>query len=184
MAGISKDEARQRIATAANEANFGPAPYLKDFENGATMVQVLKEIESNKKQADEFQEQINAKRELDKRIEEFTVIANKNGLAPEKYISLLQNGKLPSDVISILHADAKKQGNLSENALDLYKDTPAPQNATESKLGANKNITIWQGDFELTFPDGETAKLFGGKCGLYEQHGVKVEKKGEWRKLK
>ena len=91
-----------QISEAAGKAGFGPAVYIRRYEQGAALGDVLQAILDDKELADQAKE----KAELAKRIEEITSIAEAKNLAPQKYVDMLKAGKSALDVINILHADA------------------------------------------------------------------------------
>ncbi|MGQ7340303.1 hypothetical protein ACTGYU_08085, partial [Streptococcus suis] len=91
---------------------------------------------------------------------------------------LAQQGAIRGNAQNRPNSDEIQRENMSEGNIP-----PNRKNASEDKIEPNKRVVKWQGDFRITFPDGETAKLFGGKGGLYEQHGIVVEKLGEWTKI-
>lgn len=91
-----------QISEAAGKAGFGPAVYIRRYEQGAALGDVLQAILDDKELADQAKE----KAELAKRIEEITSIAEAKSLAPQKYVDMLKAGKSALDVINVLHADA------------------------------------------------------------------------------
>ncbi|MCD3547669.1 hypothetical protein KUF92_00090 [Streptococcus equi subsp. equi] len=133
-----------------------------------------------------------------------TALAQREGLQPGKYVKLLEDGKSALVVFETLMDDSKKMqakiaqknaeahqqqieqteymseaSNSGVNELETDKvinNIIKQENALEAKIEPNKSVTKWQGDFKITFPDSETAKLFGGQGGLYEKHGVIVVK--------
>ncbi|CZA15279.1 DUF1351 domain-containing protein [Streptococcus suis] len=195
-----------KITEAAAKADFGPAPYVRNFEKGASLADILQAIADDKALADKTREEVKRKQQLAKRIEEMTAIAESKGLDPKKYADMLESGVSALAVHEELVNDARKwqeeqeflaqQGAVCGNTqnrpnsdeiqrenMSEGKITYEQKNASEDKIKQNKKVVKWQGDFRITFPDGETAKLFGGKGGLYEQHGIVVEKLGEWVKI-
>ncbi|WP_422804241.1 DUF1351 domain-containing protein [Streptococcus sp. FT1-55] len=194
------EQALIKISDAAAKANFGAVSYIKQFENGASLADILQAIADDLALAEKVREEERRKSELTKRIEEMTVLASTRGLDPKKYQKLLETGAPASEVHSVLMDDFHEMESQKEqdaervqiqtrtprnerldNGVDNY--ATQQQNVSETKLEGNFDVTKWQGDFKLTFPDAATAKLFGGKGGLYEQHKVVVEKLGEWVKL-
>ena len=91
-----------QITEAAAKAGFGPVVYIRLYEGGAKLEDILQAILDDKDLADKAK----AEEELKKRIEEMTAIAEDNDLAPQKYADMLKEGKSVLDVINILHADA------------------------------------------------------------------------------
>ncbi|WP_105117531.1 DUF1351 domain-containing protein [Streptococcus suis] len=200
-----------KITEAAAKADFGPAPYVRNFEQGASLADILQAIADDKALADKTREEAKRKQQLAKRIEEMTAIAESKGLDPKKYADMLESGVSALAVHEELVNDARKwqeeQDRMEQEFLARHgavcgnaqnrpnsdeiqrenmsegKYTSEQKNASEDKIKLNKKVVKWQGDFRITFPDGETAKLFGGRGGLYEQHGIVVEKLGEWTKI-
>lgn len=205
------EQALIKISEAAAKANFGAASYIRQFENGASLADILQAIADDLALAEKVREEERRKAELTKRIEEITAIAESKGLNPKKYADMLESGVSALAVHEELVNDARKwqeeQDRMEQEFLDQHgavcgnaknrpnsdkiqrenvsegKSTTEQKNASEDKIELNKKVVKWQGDFRITFPDGETAKLFGGKGGLYEQYRVVVEKLGEWVKL-
>lgn len=91
-----------QITEAAAKAGFGPVVYIRLYEGGAKLEDILQAILDDKDLADKTK----AKEELKKRIDEMTAIAVAKGLNPEKYVDLLREGRSALDTIDILHADA------------------------------------------------------------------------------
>ncbi|WP_238712956.1 hypothetical protein, partial [Streptococcus suis] len=74
-----------KITEAAAKADFGPAPYVRNFEKGASLADILQAIADDKALADKTREEVKRKQQLAKRIEEMTAIAESKGLDPKKY---------------------------------------------------------------------------------------------------
>ena len=91
-----------QITEAAAKAGFGPTVYVRRYDEGAKLADVLQAILDDKALA----ERAKAEDELKKRIDEMTAIAVAKGLNPEKYVDLLREGRSALDTIDILHADA------------------------------------------------------------------------------
>ena len=91
-----------QITEAAAKAGFGPTVYVRRYDEGAKLADVLQAILDDKALA----ERTKAEDELKKRIDEMTAIAVAKGLNPEKYVDLLREGRSALDTIDILHADA------------------------------------------------------------------------------
>lgn len=193
-----------KITEAAAKADFGPASYVRSFEQGASLADILQAIADDKALADKAREEVRRKQQLAKRIEEMTAIAESKGLNPDKYAQLLQNGTSPLMVHEELVNDARKleelqkqkqeqaekeTASVQKNSQNEQKEisegnsTHEQQTATQEKIEPNKKAVKWQGDFRITFPNGDTAKAFGGPGGLYEQCGIVVERLGEWVKI-
>lgn len=200
-----KQEVREKalvaITDACARADLGSAPYLKHFENGVDLADVLEMVAKDRAEADAQREKERAEAELNKRIAEFTAIAKANGLQPDKYVQLLKNGESGLAVNTVITADIKRKAELeaqkeaqilsetSQNSPETqenvseYNSIQTGQSTSETQPELNSNTVRWQGDFRVTFPDSHTAKLFGGQGGLYEQYGVVVEKLSDWTKL-
>ncbi|HEM3537335.1 TPA: DUF1351 domain-containing protein [Streptococcus suis] len=200
-----------KITEAAAKADFGPAPYVRSFEQGASLADIIQAIADDKALADKTREEVRRKQQLAKRIEEMTAIAESKGLNPKKYADMLESGVSALAVHEELVNDARKwqeeQDRMEQEFLAQHgavcgnaqnrpnsdeiqrekvsegKYISEQKNASGDKIELNKKVVKWQGDFRITFPDGETAKLFGGPGGLYGQHGIVVEKLGEWVKI-
>lgn len=205
-----REQALVQISEAAAKADFGPASYIKRFEGGAQLSDILQAIADDKALADKVREEEKRKAELSKRVEEMQSLAQREGLKPGKYTKMLEDGESALVVFETLMDDSKKMqaetaqksaeihqerteqtqmsskgSNLGENKPQTDKvinNVTKQENAVEGKIEPNKSVTKWQGDFKITFPDLETAKKFGAAGGLYEQYGVTVEKLGEWVK--
>ena len=91
-----------QITEAAAKAGLGPTVYIRSYDKGAKLADVLQAILDDKALA----ERAKAEEELKKRIDEMTAIAIAKGLKPEKYVDLLREGRSALDTIDILHADA------------------------------------------------------------------------------
>lgn len=93
-----------QITEAAAKAGFGPAVYIRRYDEGAKLADILQAILDDKDLADRAK----AEAKLKQRIEEMTAIAEAKGLNPEKYVDLLNEGRSALDVINILHAEAER----------------------------------------------------------------------------
>ena len=91
-----------QITEVAAKAGLGPTVYIRSYDKGAKLADVLQAILDDKALA----ERAKAEAELKKRIDEMTAIAVAKGLNPEKYVDLLREGSSALDTINILHADA------------------------------------------------------------------------------
>ena len=91
-----------QITEAAAKVGFGPAVYIRRYDEGAKLADILQAILDDKELADRTK----AEAKLKQRIEEMTAIAEAKDLNPEKYVDLLNEGRSALDVINILHADA------------------------------------------------------------------------------
>ncbi|MCD3519881.1 DUF1351 domain-containing protein [Streptococcus equi subsp. equi] len=102
------EQALIQISEAAAKADFGPAIYIKRFENGAQLADILQAIADDKLLADKVREEEKRKAELSKRVEEMTALAQREGLQPGKYVKLLEDGKSALVVFETLMDDSKK----------------------------------------------------------------------------
>lgn len=132
-----------QISEAAGKAGFGPAVYIRHYEQGAALGDVLQAILDDKELADQAKE----KAELAKRIEEITSIAEAKSLAPQKYVDMLKAGKSALDVINVLHADAaemrRAQAETERNAQSeadelLYNQFYGASEAPDSDLNQSE----------------------------------------------
>lgn len=189
------EKALVSIADAAARANLGTAPYIKHFEQGLDLPDVLELIAKDAKEAEEFLKKEKEKAELEKRIAEMTAIAEKEGLKPDRYVQHLKDGYSALEVHTLLMNDARalaeqnKARESSQESVGARQEqsecnyTTKQENGSETKTEPNNDVVKWQGDFRITFPDLATAKAFGAPGGLYEEAGVIVEKLSEWTKL-
>lgn len=126
-----------QITEAAAKAGLGPTVYIRSYDQGAKLVDVLQAIFDDKALA----ERTKAETELKKRIDEMTAIAVAKGLNPEKYVDLLREGRSALDTIDILHADADE---LRRTKAEAEQDTQGqfyaqnqPDFGSESSSGGN-----------------------------------------------
>ena len=129
-----------QITEAAAKAGFGPAVYIRRYEEGAKPEDILQAILDDKDLADRAK----AEEELRKRINEMTAIAEDNNLAPQKYVDMLKEGKSVLDVINILHADAAEmkqaQAEVERNAQNQFHTQNQPELKPET-ISEGKNST-------------------------------------------
>lgn len=116
-----------QITEAAAKAGFGPAVYIRLYEGGAKLEDILQAILDDKDLADKAK----AEEELKKRIKEMTAIAEDNDLAPRKYADMLKEGKSVLDVINILHADAAEMRQAQAEAERNTQNQSYTQNQPE-----------------------------------------------------
>lgn len=129
-----------QITEAAAKAGFGPAVYIRRYDEGAKLADILQAILDDKELADRTK----AEAKLKQRIEEMTAIAEAKGLNPEKYVDMLRDGKSALDVINILHADADE---LRQAQAEAERNTQ------------NQSYTQNQPDFKSeTAPEGNSAR--------------------------
>ena len=126
-----------QITEAAAKAGFGPTVYIRRYDEGAKLVDVLQAILDDKALA----ERAKAENELKKRIDEMTAIAVAKGLDPEKYVDLLREGRSALDTIDILHADAdelrRTKAEAEQDAQGRFYGQNQPEFESESSSGGN-----------------------------------------------
>lgn len=118
-----------QIKEAAAKAGFGPAVYIRRYDEGAKLADILQAILDDKELADRTK----AEAKLKQRIEEMTAIAEAKGLNPEKYVDLLNEGRSALDVINILHADADEFRQAQAEAERNTQNQSYTQNQPEFK---------------------------------------------------
>lgn len=118
-----------QITEAAAKAGFGPAVYIRRYDEGAKLADILQAILDDKELADRAK----AEAKLKQRIEEMTAIAEAKGLNPEKYVDLLNEGRSALDVINILHADADELRQAQAEAERNAQNQSYAQNQPEFK---------------------------------------------------
>lgn len=187
-----------QITEAAAKAGFGPAVYIRRYEEGAKLEDILQAILDDKDLADRAK----AKEELRKRINEMTAIAEDNNLAPQKYVDMLKEGKSVLDVINILHADAAEmrqaQAEVERNAQNQFyaqkqpefkPETSSEDNyATEQEVGqksqnmASDNVAKKYGykfTVDLIFPAENAKEIKEQFKEWLNSHGVRFEPKSK-----
>ena len=118
-----------QITEAAAKAGFGPAIYIREYEGGAKLADILQAILDDKELADRTK----AEAKLKQRIEEMAAIAEDKGLNPEKYVDLLNEGRSALDVFNILHADADELRQAQAEAEQNTQNQSYAQNQSEFK---------------------------------------------------
>lgn len=118
-----------QITEAAAKAGFGPAVYIRRYDEGAKLADILQAILDDKELADRTK----AEAELKKRISEMTAIAESANLAPQKYADLLREGRSALDVVNILHADADELRQAQVEAERNAQNQSCAQNQAEFK---------------------------------------------------
>ena len=118
-----------QITEAAAKAGFGPAVYIRRYDKGAKLADILQAILDDKELADRTK----AEAKLKQRIEEMAAIAEDKGLNPEKYVDLLNEGRSSLDVINILHADADELRQAQAEAERNTQNQSYVQNQSEFK---------------------------------------------------
>ncbi|RSK20754.1 DUF1351 domain-containing protein [Streptococcus oralis] len=152
-----------QITEAAAKAGFGPAVYIRRYEEGAKLEDILQAILDDKDLADKAK----AKEELKKRIEEMTAIAEDNNLAPQKYADMLKEGKSVLDVINILHADAAEmrqaQAEVERNAQNQFYTQNQPEFEPETSSEGNSAREQVTGQKSQNTASDDVAKKYGYK---------------------
>ena len=152
-----------QITEAAAKAGFGPTVYIRRYDEGAKLVDVLQAILDDKALA----ERAKAEAELKKRIDEMTAIAVAKGLNPEKYVDLLREGRSALDTIDILHADADElRRTKAEEKQDIQGQFYAqnqPEFGSESSSGGNHTLEQETGQKSQNMASEEGVKKYGYK---------------------
>lgn len=152
-----------QITEAAAKAGLGPTVYIRSYDKGAKLVDVLQAILDDKALA----ERAKAEDELKKRIDEMTAIAIAKGLKPEKYVDLLREGRSALDTIDILHADADE---LRRTKAEAEQDTQGqfyaqnqPEFGSESSSGGNYTLEQETGRKSQNMTSEDDVKKYGYK---------------------
>lgn len=152
-----------QITEAAAKAGFGPAVYIRLYEGGAKLEDILQAILDDKDLADKAK----AEEELKKRIKEMTAIAEDNDLAPQKYVDMLKEGKFVLDVINILHADAAEmkqaQAEVERNAQNQFYTQNQPEFNSETVSEDNHATEQENGQKSQNMVSDDVAKKYGYK---------------------
>ncbi len=152
-----------QITEAAAKAGLGPTVYIRSYDKGAKLADVLQAILDDKALA----ERAKAEEELKKRIDEMTAIAIAKGLKPEKYVDLLREGRSALDTIDILHADADElRRTKAEEKQDIQGQFYAqnqPEFGSESSSGGNHTIEQETGRKSQNMASEDGVKKYGYK---------------------
>jgi hypothetical protein len=152
-----------QITEAAAKAGFGPAVYIRLYEGGAKLEDILQAILDDKDLADKTK----AEEELKKRIKEMTAIAEDNNLAPQKYADMLKEGKSVLDVINILHADAAEmrqaQAEAERNTQNQSYTQNQPEFEPETSSEGNSAHEQGVGQKSQNMASDNVAKKYGYK---------------------
>lgn len=152
-----------QITEAAAKAGFGPAVYIRRYEEGAKLEDILQAILDDKDLADKTK----AEEELKKRIKEMTAIAEDNNLAPQKYADMLKEGKSVLDVINILHADAAEmrqaQAEAERNTQNQSYTQNQPEFEPETSSEGNSAHEQGVGQKSQNMASDNVAKKYGYK---------------------
>ncbi len=152
-----------QITEAAAKAGLGPTVYIRSYDQGAKLVDVLQAILDDKALAERTKEET----ELKKRIDEMTAIAIAKGLKPEKYVDLLREGRSALDTIDILHADAAEmrqaQAEVERNTQNQFYAQKQPEFKPETSSGGNKTIEQETGRKSQNIVSEDGVKKYGYK---------------------
>jgi hypothetical protein len=152
-----------QITEAAAKAGFGPTVYVRRYDEGAKLADVLQAILDDKALA----ERTKAEDELKKRIDEMTAIAVAKGLNPEKYVDLLREGRSALDTIDILHADAdelrRTKAEAKQDTQDQFYAQNQPEFGSESSSGGNHAIEQETGRKSQNIASEDGVKKYGYK---------------------
>lgn len=152
-----------QITEAAAKAGLGPTVYIRSYDKGAKLADVLQAILDDKALA----EKTKAETELKKRIDEMTAIAVAKGLNPEKYVDLLREGRSALDTIDILHADADElrqaQAEAERNAQNQSYTQNQPEFGSESSSGGNHTLKQETGRKSQNMASEDGVKKYGYK---------------------
>lgn len=150
-----------QITEAAAKAGFGPAVYIRLYEGGAKLEDILQAILDDKDLADKAK----AEEELKKRIKEMTAIAEDNDLAPRKYVDMLKEGKSVLDVINVLHADAAEmrqaQAEAERNTQNQSYTQNQPEFEPETSSEGNSAHEQGVGQKSQNMASDDVAKKYG-----------------------
>lgn len=152
-----------QITEAAAKAGLGPTVYIRSYDKGAKLADVLQAILDDKALA----ERAKAEDELKKRIDEMTAIAVAKGLNPEKYVDLLREGRSALDTIDILHADAdelrRTKAEAEQDAQSRFCAQNQPEFGPESSSGSNHTIEQETGRKSQNMASEDGVKKYGYK---------------------
>ena len=152
-----------QITEATAKAGLGPTVYIRSYDKGAKLADVLQAILDDKALA----EKTKAETELKKRIDEMTAIALAKGLDPEKYVDLLREGRSALDTIDILHADAdelrRTKAEAEQDTQGQFYDQNQPEFGSESSSGGNHTLEQETGRKSQNMASEEGGKKYGYK---------------------
>lgn len=150
-----------QITEAAAKAGFGPTVYIRRYDEGAKLADVLQAILDDKALA----ERTKAETELKKRIDEMTAIAIAKGLKPEKYVDLLREGRSALDTIDVLHADAAEmrqaQAEAERNTQNQSYTQNQPEFEPETSSEGNSAHEQGVGQKSQNMASDDVAKKYG-----------------------
>lgn len=152
-----------QITEAAAKAGLGPTVYIRSYDKGAKLADVLQAILDDKALA----ERAKAEDELKKRIDEMTAIAVAKGLNPGKYVDLLREGRSALDTIDILHADAAEmrqvQAEVERNTQNQFYAQKQPEFKPETSSEDNYTIEKETGLKSQNMASEDGVKKYGYK---------------------
>lgn len=152
-----------QITEAAAKAGLGPTVYIRRYDEGAKLADVLQAILDDKALA----ERTKAETELKKRIDEMTAIAIAKGLKPEKYVDLLREGRSALDTIDILHADAdelrRTKAEAEQEAQSRFCAQNQPEFESETSSGGDYTPEQETGQKSQNTASEEGVKKYGYK---------------------
>lgn len=152
-----------QITEAAAKAGLGPTVYIRSYDKGAKLADVLQAILDDKALA----ERAKAEDELKKRIDEMTAIAVAKGLKPEKYVDLLREGRSALDTIDILHADAdelrRTKAEAEQEAQSRFCAQNQPEFEPETSSGGNRTLEQETGRKSQNMASEDGVKKYGYK---------------------
>lgn len=152
-----------QITEAAAKAGFGPVVYIRRYDEGAKLADILQAILDDK----ELDDRTKAEAKLKQRIEEMTAIAEAKGLNPEKYVDLLNEGRSALDVINILHADADElrqaQAEAEQNTQNQSYVQSQPEFKPETISEGNCTTEQETGQKSQNMTSDNVAKKYGYK---------------------
>ena len=155
-----------QITEAAAKAGLGPTVYIRSYDKGAKLADVLQAILDDKALA----EKTKAETELKKRIDEMTAIAVAKGLNPEKYVDLLREGRSALDTIDILHADAdelrRTKAEAEQEAQSRFCAQNQPEFRSESSSGGNYTLEQETGRKSQNMASEDGVKKYGYKFNV------------------
>ena len=152
-----------QITEAAAKAGLGPTVYIRSYDKGAKLADVLQAILDDKALA----ERAKAEEELKKRIDEMTAIAIAKGLKPEKYVDVLREGRSALDTIDILHADAdelrRTKAEAEQEAQSRFCAQNQPEFESETSSGGDYTPEQETGQKSQNTASEEGVKKYGYK---------------------
>ncbi len=187
-----------QITEAAAKAGFGPAVYIRRYDEGAKLADILQAILDDKELADRTK----AEAKLKQRIEEMTAIAEAKDLNPEKYVDLLNEGRSALDVINILHADADElrqaqaeaerntqNQSYTQNQAEFEPETSSEGNSAREQETGQKSQNTASNDVakkygykftvDLIFPEENAKEIKEQFKEWLNSHGVRFEPKSK-----